>query len=184
VYCLPIRLQLVYPYKIVSCLVSLVGQGAAIREFREETAMHVSTLEQLHVASDPLGDPRRHTVSIAFRARIDDEKSMEPASPGGDDAARTILVPIAPMLLQLPLTHTEPLESPQSAMTPAQAATLTEHDVLAILSADGRRWHAALAFPRVHWLFITRLLLSGSTSAPLAALTATLVATPPRSRMQ
>lgn len=44
-------------------------EDAARREAREETALEVALLRQLHTYSDPARDPRGHTVSTVFVAR-------------------------------------------------------------------------------------------------------------------
>jgi 8-oxo-dGTP diphosphatase len=56
-------------------------EAAAVREAYEETGLHVTLLRQFHTYSDPLRDPRKHTISTVFIARAD-------GSPvAGDDAA-------------------------------------------------------------------------------------------------
>ncbi len=44
-------------------------EEAAIREAREETALEVNLVRQMHTYSDPNRDPRRHTLSTVFIAR-------------------------------------------------------------------------------------------------------------------
>jgi ADP-ribose pyrophosphatase YjhB (NUDIX family) len=44
-------------------------ESAAIREAKEETGLAVQLLEQMHTYSDPLRDPRHHTVSTVFIAK-------------------------------------------------------------------------------------------------------------------
>ncbi len=44
-------------------------EKAAIREAREETSLEVELVRQLHVYSDPVRDPRLHTLSVVFIAR-------------------------------------------------------------------------------------------------------------------
>lgn len=44
-------------------------EDAARREAREETALEVALLRQLHTYSEPGRDPRGHTVSTVFVAR-------------------------------------------------------------------------------------------------------------------
>ncbi len=41
-------------------------ESAAIREAKEETSLDVILKEQFHAYSDPLRDPRFHTVSVVF----------------------------------------------------------------------------------------------------------------------
>ncbi len=56
-------------------------ERAAIREAEEETALKVDLIRQFHTYSDPLRDPRHHTISTVFIASA----SGEPE--GRDDAA-------------------------------------------------------------------------------------------------
>ena len=44
-------------------------ESAAIREAKEETGLSIKLLEQMHTYSDPLRDPRHHTVSTVFIAK-------------------------------------------------------------------------------------------------------------------
>jgi 8-oxo-dGTP diphosphatase len=44
-------------------------ESAAKREAKEETSLDITLIEQFHAYSDPLRDPRFHTVSIVFIAR-------------------------------------------------------------------------------------------------------------------
>ncbi|MGC9194898.1 MAG: NUDIX domain-containing protein [Syntrophobacteraceae bacterium] len=62
-------------------------EAAAIREAREETGLALVDLEQFHAYSDPLRDPRGHTVSIVFSAR---GKGVAKA---GDDAKNLRIFP-------------------------------------------------------------------------------------------
>lgn len=55
--------------------------NAAIREAKEETSLDVVLTELFHVYSDPKRDPRSHTMSTVYIARID-SGTMEAA----DDA--------------------------------------------------------------------------------------------------
>lgn len=45
-------------------------ETAAVREAREETGLDVELTELVGVYSDPDRDPRGHTVTVAYRARI------------------------------------------------------------------------------------------------------------------
>ncbi len=56
-------------------------EGAAAREAREETGLHVNLLRQFHTYSDPSRDPRGHTISTVFVAEA------EGGAVAGDDAA-------------------------------------------------------------------------------------------------
>jgi 8-oxo-dGTP diphosphatase len=65
-------------------------EAAARRELREETALEVEQLEQMHAFGDPGRDPRGWTVSIAFVARVD--PGTTPTA--GDDAAEAAWHPL------------------------------------------------------------------------------------------
>jgi 8-oxo-dGTP diphosphatase len=54
---------------------------AAVREALEETSLMVDLSGQFHTYSDPLRDPRQHTISTVFIARTDGTPKA------GDDAA-------------------------------------------------------------------------------------------------
>lgn len=58
-------------------------EAACARELLEETGLRVGPLKPVGVFSDPKRDPRGHTVSVAFTARLDHEVSPV----AGDDAA-------------------------------------------------------------------------------------------------
>ena len=45
-------------------------ENAAVREALEETSLHVELVQQLHTYSDPGRDPRKHTVSVIYEARV------------------------------------------------------------------------------------------------------------------
>jgi ADP-ribose pyrophosphatase YjhB (NUDIX family) len=45
-------------------------EQAAVREAREETSLEVELISQLGAYSDPSRDPRHHTISVIFSARI------------------------------------------------------------------------------------------------------------------
>lgn len=55
-------------------------EEAALREAREETALDIVLLRQLHAYSDPKRDPRKHTITVVFVAKA----SGMPVA--GDDA--------------------------------------------------------------------------------------------------
>jgi 8-oxo-dGTP diphosphatase len=58
---------------------------AAAREAKEETGLDVQITELFHAYSNPVRDPRQHTVSTVFIARA----AGNPV--GGDDAAKTVV---------------------------------------------------------------------------------------------
>lgn len=43
-------------------------EQAALRESKEETALDIRLIKQLHTYSDPKRDPRKHTISTVFIA--------------------------------------------------------------------------------------------------------------------
>lgn len=62
-------------------------EQAAARELREETGLNADQLSLVGVYSDPGRDPRGHTVSIAYLARV---SHFVPQA--GDDAAQAAFV--------------------------------------------------------------------------------------------
>lgn len=46
-------------------------EEAAIREAKEETSLDIKLLRQFHTYSEPLRDPRLHTISTVFIAKAD-----------------------------------------------------------------------------------------------------------------
>lgn len=63
-------------------------EDAAIREAKEETSLDVKLLRQFHTYSDPLRDPRGHTISTVFIASAKGEPL------GCDDAEEARIFPI------------------------------------------------------------------------------------------
>jgi len=59
-------------------------EKAARRESREETSLRVDLLEQFYTYSDPGRDPRHHTVTTVFLARVSSGK------PRASDDARAL----------------------------------------------------------------------------------------------
>jgi 8-oxo-dGTP diphosphatase len=55
-------------------------QAACRREVREEAGIRVSELQLVGVYSDPGRDPRGHTVSVAYVARLTDSPSPKAGS--------------------------------------------------------------------------------------------------------
>jgi ADP-ribose pyrophosphatase YjhB (NUDIX family) len=45
-------------------------EQAAVREALEETGLQIDAVEQFHTYSDPRRDPRQHTISTVFTARV------------------------------------------------------------------------------------------------------------------
>eukprot|EP00455_Lapot_gusevi_P018332 TRINITY_DN19996_c0_g1_i2.p1 TRINITY_DN19996_c0_g1~~TRINITY_DN19996_c0_g1_i2.p1 ORF type:complete len:233 (-),score=36.28 TRINITY_DN19996_c0_g1_i2:25-723(-) len=66
-------------------------EQAARREFFEETNLFLSELKQMHVFSSPKLDPRRHTTSIVFSARVSNTSWMK----AGDDAGEALRYPVS-----------------------------------------------------------------------------------------
>jgi 8-oxo-dGTP diphosphatase len=64
-------------------------EDAVRREAREETGLELQDLEQFHTYSDPLRDPRFHTITTVFSARAEGEPKA------GDDAAAARVVPLS-----------------------------------------------------------------------------------------
>ena len=62
-------------------------KDAAIREAKEETSLKVELVEQFFTYSDPKRDPRQHTISTVFIAKI---KSGRPKA--ADDAKEIISI--------------------------------------------------------------------------------------------
>jgi len=64
-------------------------EAACVREVGEETGLDVRILKLVGVYSDPARDPRRHTVTVAFRCEV-----VGGALVGGDDAAEARFFPL------------------------------------------------------------------------------------------
>lgn len=59
-------------------------EHAAVREAREETSLDVELISQLGAYSEPSRDPRHHTISVVFRARV-----LSGTPHASDDAVET-----------------------------------------------------------------------------------------------
>lgn len=62
-------------------------EDAVIREAKEETSLDIEIIEQFHTYSDPLRDPRKHTVSVVFIA-----KSFPGQKPEAKDDAKSLKI--------------------------------------------------------------------------------------------
>jgi 8-oxo-dGTP diphosphatase len=60
-------------------------ENAAVREAKEETGLDVTLIRQFHAYSDPVRDPRRHSIAVVFIARAEGDPV------GMDDAAEAKL---------------------------------------------------------------------------------------------
>ncbi|MCD4781066.1 MAG: macro domain-containing protein [Candidatus Omnitrophica bacterium] len=67
-------------------------EAAAVREAKEETNLNLAGLSQFHVYSDPMRDPRFHTISTVFVSRGEGEPKS------GDDACDLAIVPFDQLL--------------------------------------------------------------------------------------
>ena len=74
-------------------------EAAAKRETQEETGLSITDLQQFKVYSDPLRDPRQHTVSCVFTA------NSEGIPQAGDDAAAVQLFPLDDLPQDLCFDH-------------------------------------------------------------------------------
>ena len=66
-------------------------EAAAVREAHEETSLKIALSGQLGTYSDPGRDPRHHTISTVFIARV----IGEPQPTAGDDAAAVLVVSLS-----------------------------------------------------------------------------------------
>jgi len=77
------------------------AEQAALREAKEETGLTVHLTSLLGVYSDPARDPRFHTLSVVFTARVDDQ-----AIPcAGDDAQKAQFFPLDQLPAVLAFDH-------------------------------------------------------------------------------
>ncbi|MFX1503375.1 MAG: NUDIX domain-containing protein [Promethearchaeota archaeon] len=84
-------------------------EEACIREAYEETNINVRIVKLIGVFSDPLRDPRGHTVSIAFLCVPNTKNEKLKAK---DDAAALEIIPLAKISsLKLAFDHLEIIKS-------------------------------------------------------------------------
>ncbi len=65
-------------------------EHATIRETKEETGLDVEIKALVGVYSNPLRDPRRHTITTAFWCTCPNPKKLQ----AGDDAGKAIFFPL------------------------------------------------------------------------------------------
>ena len=65
-------------------------EQATIRETKEETGLDVEVKALVGVYSNPLRDPRRHTITTAFWCTCPNPKKLQ----AGDDAGKAIFFPL------------------------------------------------------------------------------------------
>jgi 8-oxo-dGTP diphosphatase len=76
-------------------------EEACRREVLEETGLSILSLRQLHAYSAPSRDPRHHTISVVFLARVEGEPRA------GDDAASIHIVSLEVLPESLCFDHAE-----------------------------------------------------------------------------
>ena len=74
-------------------------ETAAAREALEETGLTVNNLQQFRAYSEPMRDPRQHTISYVFTATANGKPEA------GDDAAAVQLFPISKLPSPLCFDH-------------------------------------------------------------------------------
>jgi len=79
------------------------AEDAARREAKEETGLDVELVDQLYTYSDPLRDPRGHTLTVVFIARATGTPH------GDDDAARAEVFTEATLPTPLAFDHAQVL---------------------------------------------------------------------------
>ena len=71
-------------------------EQAALRESKEETALDIRLIKQLHTYSDPKRDPRKHTISTVFIAEATGRpKAQDDAAEIGIFSRQEIDFPLA-----------------------------------------------------------------------------------------
>lgn len=93
-------------------------EAAALREAREETSLDVTLTGLVGVYSDPLRDPRHHTLSVVYAAAASDIARLK----AGDDAAGVRIWPLED-LPSLAFDHARILEDYRRSL-PGTAADL------------------------------------------------------------
>ena len=71
-------------------------EAAAVREAREETGLAVTLAEQFYAYSDPVRDPRRHTIATVFIGRATGSpRAADDAAEAGVFTRATLPEPLA-----------------------------------------------------------------------------------------
>lgn len=81
-------------------------EEAAVREALEETGLRVVLTGLLGVYSDPMRDPRQHTISTVFTALAENPEAMA----GADDAAEARIFPLGQWPQPMAFDHGRILE--------------------------------------------------------------------------
>lgn len=74
---------------------------AIIREMKEETGLDVTVKALVGVYSNPIRDPRRHTITTAFWCESLDLDKLE----AGDDAAKALFFPLSSLPKNIVFDH-------------------------------------------------------------------------------
>lgn len=85
------------------------AERAAIREFKEETALEALNLKLVGVYSDPERDSRFHTLTVAFSADVKGELKA------GDDAREARWFPLNSLPENIAFDHRKVIQDAQSA---------------------------------------------------------------------
>ncbi|MBI4687826.1 MAG: NUDIX hydrolase [Nitrospirae bacterium] len=79
-------------------------EEAVIREAKEETGLDIELIRQFHTYSDPIRDPRHHTVSTIFIAKADGSPKA------GDDAKEAMIFTKEALPEEIAFDHRKILE--------------------------------------------------------------------------